>query len=48
MPSSLSSLIDNLSERVHSDKSMDRKCFLEYMLVKDNQLIFRCFECKKN
>ena len=45
---SLSSLVDNLSEKIQSDKSKDCKSELDYMSVKDNQLIFRCLECKKN
>ena len=36
MSSSLSSLVDNW------------KSYLVYMITKDDQLIFRCFECKKN
>ena len=53
MSSSLSSLADNLSEVFHSDKCIDCKSYLDYMSVKDDQwnctqLIFRCFECKKN
>ena len=48
MSSSLSNLVDNLSEGVHSDKCTDRKSYLEYMTTKKEQLIFRCFECKKN
>ena len=53
MSSSLSSLVDNLSEGLHSDKCTDCKSFLDYMITKDDQqsctqLIFRCFECKKN
>ena len=48
MSSSLLSLVDNLSEGLHSDKCTDCKYFLDYMITKDNQLIFRCFECKKN
>ena len=48
MSSSLSNLVDNLSERLHCDKCIDCKSYLEYMSVKDDQLIFRCFECKKN
>ena len=48
MPSSLSNLVDNLSEGLHSDKCTDCKSCLDYMTIKDNQLIFRCFECKKN
>ena len=42
---SLSSLIDNLSEKPHSDKC---KSELDYRSVKDNQLIFQCLACKKN
>ena len=48
MSSSLSNLVDNLSERVHCDKSIDCKSCFDYMPVKDDQLTFRCFECKKN
>ena len=44
----LSSLVDNLSEGLHSDKCTDCKSCLDYMITKDDQLIFRCFECKKN
>ena len=51
MSTSLSNLADNLSERLHSDKCTDctdcTSC-LDYMVFKDDQLIFRCFECKKN
>ena len=47
MSSSLSNLINNLSEELHCDKCIDCKFCLDYMLVKDNQLIFSCFECKK-
>ena len=48
MSSSLSSLADNLSEGVHSDKGTDCKSYLDYMTAKDEQLMFRCFECKNN
>ena len=48
MSSSLSSLVDNLSEGLHSDKCTDCKSCFDYMITKDDQLIFRCFECKKN
>ena len=48
MPSSLSNLANNLSEGLHSDKCTDCKLCLDYMILKDDQLIFRCFECKKN
>ena len=48
MSSSLSNIADNLSEGLHSDKCTDCKSSLDYMSIKGNQLIFRCFECKKN
>ena len=48
MSSSLSNLVDNLSERVHSDKCTDCKPCLDYMSVKDDQLIFKCSKCNKN
>ena len=48
MSSSFSSFVDNLSEGFHSDRCTDCKSCLDYMITKDDQLIFRCFECKKN
>ena len=47
MSTSLSNLLDNLSEGLHSDKCTDCKLHFDYMSIKDNQLIFRCFGCKK-
>ena len=44
MSSSLSNLVDNLSEGLHGDKCTNRKSYLDYMTTKDEQLIFRCFE----
>ena len=46
--SSLSKLLDNLSEGLHNDRCIDCKSCLDYMTTKDKQLIFRCFSCKKN
>ena len=48
MSTSLSNLVNNLSEGVQNDKSTDCKSCLDYMSIKDKKLIFRCFECKKN
>ena len=48
MSSSLSNLFGNISESVHSDKCTGCKSCLDYMSVKDNQLIFKCSECNKN
>ena len=47
MSTSLSSLVDNLSEKHHSDKCKDWKFELNYMSIKNNQLIFQCLECKR-
>ena len=48
MNTSLSSLVNNVCEKLHSDKCKDCKSELHYMSVKDNQLIFQCLDCKKN
>ena len=45
---SLSNLVENLSEGLHCDKCIDCKSCIDYMSVKDDQLIFRCFECTEN
>ena len=47
MSTSLSSLIDNLSDVFHCNKCIDCKSSLDH-IIRDDQLIFRCFECKKN
>ena len=48
MSSSLSSLADNLFKGLHCDKCIDCKSCLDYMSVKDDELIFSCFERKEN
>ena len=48
MSTPLSNLVSNLSERLHNDRCIDCKSCLDYMTTKDEQLIFRCFRCKKN
>ena len=48
MSTSLSKLVNNLSEGVHNDKCTYCKSYLDYMATKGEQLIFRCFRCKKN
>ena len=48
MSTSLSNLVNNLSEGFHNDSCIDCKSCLDYMTTKDEQLIFRCFRCKKN
>ena len=48
MSTSLSNLVSNLSEGLHSDNCTDSKSCLDYMIIKDEQLILKSFECKKN
>ena len=48
MSTSLSKLVDNLSEGLHNNRCIDCKSCLDYMKTKDEKLIFRCFSCKKN
>ena len=48
MSTSLSSLVDNLSDGFHCNKGIDCKSSLDYMITRDDQLIISCFECKKN
>ena len=48
MATSLSKLVNNLTEGIHSDKCIKCKSNLCYMKVMDETLIFRCFNCKKN
>ena len=47
--SSLSSLVDNLSEGLHNYKGTNCKFRLNYISTKeDNQLRFKCIKCKKS
>ena len=48
MPTLLSKLVKYSSKKLHSTKCLNCKSVLDYMYFKDDQLIFRCFECKKN
>ena len=43
---SLSKLVKYLSEKLQNDNCKDCKSKLDDMSFKDDQLIFRCFECK--
>ena len=47
MSASLSNHVDNLSNGLHNNKRADSKSGLDYMKVKDDILIFRCFKYKK-
>ena len=46
--SSLSNLVDNLSERLYNYKCTDCKSCLDYTSTKDNKLMFKCAEYHKN
>ena len=48
MSTSLSNLVSNLSEGLQNNRCIDCKSCLDYMTIKYEQLIFRCFSCKKN
>ena len=48
MRSSLFSLVDNLTERLHIDKYNDSKSCLKYISTKDNQIMFKCSKSNKN
>ena len=48
MSSSFLNLADNLYQGLHSDRYMDYKFCFDYMVFKNDQLIFRCFECRMN
>ena len=47
MAMSLSKLIDNLSEGIHNNKCVDCKSCLDYIKIKNEKLIFECFNCKQ-
>ena len=48
MTNSLSDLVDSLSNGLHSKECLDCKLDLEYMITKDDILIFGSFKCTKN
>ena len=48
MLSSLSCLVDNLSEGLYNDKCTNCKYCFEDISTKDELLIFNCLKCKKD
>ena len=48
MTSLLSSLADNLAERLHNGKCENCESGLDYAAVEDNTLTFRCLHCNRN
>ena len=47
MASSLSKLVDNLSEGIHSNKCSDCGSNLDYIKIKTEKLILECYNCKQ-
>ena len=47
MASSLSNLVNNLTEEIHKTKCKDCDCFLEYESVKDNLMKKKYLSCNK-
>ena len=41
----LSKLVDNLSEGIHNNKYLDCKCCLDYIKIKNEKLLLKCFNC---
>ena len=48
MSTSLSNLVNNLFDGLYNDKCKGFKSYFDYMSIKDDQLILRCFKCKMN
>ena len=46
MSTSLSKLVDNLSEGLYNNKCLNCKYYLDYIKTKNEKLIFNCFNCK--
>ena len=47
MLSSLSKLVDSLSEGIHNNKCADCKSNLDYIKTKNEKLILKCYNCKQ-
>ena len=45
MSSSLSKLVDNLSEGMHNNKCVDCNSCLDYIKIKNEKLLLKCFNC---
>ena len=47
MSTSLSKVVDNLSEGIHTNKCLDCESCLDYIRTKNEKLILKCFNCKQ-
>ena len=45
MSSSLSKLVDNLSEGIHNNKCSNCESNLDYIKIKNEKLFLKCFNC---
>ena len=45
MSLSLSKLVDNLSEGIHNNKCVDCSSCLDYIKIKNEKLLLKCFNC---
>ena len=48
MKTSLSNLVDNLTEGIHEITCKDCDCFLEYESVEDSLIKCKCLPCNKD
>ena len=48
LSTSLSSLVDSLSDRLYNNKCKDCNSFLDYINFDNVKLVYRCFDCKTN
>ena len=48
MSSSLSKLVDNLSEGIHNNKCADCKSNLDNIKAKNEKLVLECYNCKQH
>ena len=48
MATSLSNLVDNLTEGIHKIKCKDCDCFLKYESIKDNLIKYKRLSCNKD
>ena len=46
MSSSLSKLVDSLSEGIHNNKCANCESWLDYVKTKNEKLLLKCFNCK--
>ena len=48
MATSISNLVDNLTEEIHKSKCKDCDGFPEYENVKDSLMKYKCLSCNKD